>query len=45
MTNVIYTRLHNIVSDSANYNQNEVSLSEPFNFEGYIKAQEGDKSE
>ena len=43
MTNVIYTRLHNIVSDSANYNQNEVSLSEPFNFEGYIKAQEGDK--
>lgn len=43
MTNVIYTRLHNIVSDSANYTQNEVSLSEPFNFEGYIKAQEGDK--
>ena len=43
MTNVIYTRLHNIVSDSANYTQNEVSLSEPFNFEGYIKEQEGDK--
>lgn len=45
MTNVIYTRLHNIVTDSENYTQNEVSLSEPFDIDGYLKAQKGDKSE
>lgn len=45
MTNVIYTRLHNIVTDSENYTQNEISLSEPFRIDDYLKAQKGDKSE